>query len=94
MIISAAVKILLKKENREVTILCHRHGDAYRILKDLGFNPSDFETVKKRGSCCAKIGKHTVIDMKTGEQKERLVWEIDKEIPIFTQDRNYIEKFV
>ena len=37
MIISAAVKILLKKENREVIIPCHRHGDAYRILKDLGF---------------------------------------------------------
>ena len=47
MIISAAVKILLKKENREVTIPCHRHGDAYRILKDLGFHPSDFETVKQ-----------------------------------------------
>lgn len=47
MIISAAVKILLKKENREVIIPCHRHGDAYRILKDLGFHPSDFETVKQ-----------------------------------------------
>ena len=47
MIISAAVKILLKKENREIIIPCHRHGDAYRILKDLGFHPSDFETVKQ-----------------------------------------------
>ena len=47
MIISAAVKILLKKENREVTMPCHRHGDAYKILKDLGFQPSDFETVKQ-----------------------------------------------
>ena len=47
MIISAAVKILLKKENREVIIPCHRHGDVYKILKDLGFQPSDFETVKQ-----------------------------------------------
>lgn len=47
MIISAAVKILLKKENREIIIPCHRHGDAYKILKDLGFQPSDFETVKQ-----------------------------------------------
>ena len=47
MIISAAVKILLKNENREVIIPCHRHGDAYKILKDLGFHPSDFETVKQ-----------------------------------------------
>lgn len=47
MIISSAVKILLKKENREVIIPCHRHGDAYLILKDLGFQPSDFNTVKQ-----------------------------------------------
>lgn len=47
MIISAAVKILLKKENREVIIPCHRHGDAYKILKDLGFQPSDFKTIKQ-----------------------------------------------
>lgn len=47
MIISSAVKILLKKENREVVIPCHRHGDAYKILKDLGFQPSDFTTVKQ-----------------------------------------------
>ena len=47
MIISAAVKILLKKENREVVIPCHRHGDTYKILKDLGFQPSDFSTVKQ-----------------------------------------------
>lgn len=47
MIISAAVKILLKKENREVVIPCHRHGDAYKILKDLGFQPSDFKTIKQ-----------------------------------------------
>jgi hypothetical protein len=32
--------------------------------------------------------------MKTGEQVERRDWEIDEEIPIFTQDRNYIDKWV
>ena len=47
MITAAAVKILLKKENREVVIPCHRHGDAYKILKDLGFQLSDFETIKQ-----------------------------------------------
>ncbi len=47
MITAAAVKILLKKENREVIIPCHRHGDAYKILKDLGFQSSDFKTVKQ-----------------------------------------------
>ncbi len=64
------------------------------LWQEKNINWNDFETVKKRGSCCTKTGKHTVVDMKTGEQKERLIWEIDKEIPIFTQDRNYIERFV
>ena len=64
------------------------------LWQEKNINWNDFETVKKRGSCCTKTGKHTVIDIQTGEQKERLVWEIDKDIPIFTQDRNYIERFV
>ena len=64
------------------------------LWQEKNINWNDFETVKKRGSCCTKTGKRTVVDMKTGEQKDRLVWEIDKEIPIFTQDRNYIERLV
>lgn len=64
------------------------------LWQEKNINWNDFETVKKRGSCCTKTGKHTVVDMKTGEQKDRLVWEIDKDIPIFTQDREYIERFV
>ena len=64
------------------------------LWQEKNINWNDFETVKKRGSCCTKTGKHTVIDIQTGEQKDRLVWEIDKGIPIFTQDRNYIERFV
>lgn len=64
------------------------------LMTKKGINWNDFPTVQKRGSCCTKTGIHTVVDMKTGEQKERLVWEIDKEIPIFTQDRNYVERFI
>lgn len=64
------------------------------LMAQKNINWNDFDTVKKRGSCCAKTGKHTIIDIQTGEQKERLIWEIDKNIPIFTQERNYIERFV
>ena len=64
------------------------------LWQEKNINWNDFETVKKRGSCCTKTGKHTVVDMKTGEQKDRLVWEIDKDIPIFTQDREYIERWI
>lgn len=64
------------------------------LWQEKNINWNDFEIVKKRGSCCTKTGKHTVVDMKTGEQKDRLVWEIDEDIPIFTQDREYIERWV
>lgn len=64
------------------------------LWQEKNINWNDFETVKKRGSCCAKTGKHTAVNTQTGEQVERLIWEIDTEIPIFTQDRNYIERFV
>ena len=71
---------------------CDKIQDMLMTQKDINWN--DFDTVKKRGSCCTKTGKHTIVDIQTGEQKERLIWEIDKNIPIFTQDRNYIERFV
>lgn len=64
------------------------------LWQEKNINWNDFEIVKKRGSCCTKTGIHTVVNTQTGEQVERLVWEIDTEIPIFTQDRNYIERFV
>ena len=64
------------------------------LMLDKGINWNDFPTVQKRGSCCTKTGIHTVVNTKTGEQKERLTWEIDTEIPVFTQDRNYVERFV
>ena len=40
------------------------------LWQEKNINWNDFETVKKRGSCCTKTGKHTVVDMKTGEQKD------------------------
>jgi tRNA(His) 5'-end guanylyltransferase len=71
---------------------CDKIQDMLMLEKNINWN--DFPTVQKRGFCCAKTGKHTVINIQTGEQKERLVWEIDKNIPIFSQDRDYIERLV
>lgn len=46
-------------------------------------NWNDFPVACKRGSCCIK----KEIDRKTR-------WIIDIDIPIFTQDRSYIEKLI
>ena len=49
------------------------------LMTKRGLNFNDERTDFKRGSCCYKV------DTK---------WTVDKEIPIFTQDRNFIEQFV
>jgi tRNA(His) 5'-end guanylyltransferase len=63
-------------------------NDIQEILwqeKQINFN--DFETYKKRGVC---IVKESYIK---GES-ERTRWIVDKDIPIFTQDREYVEKYL
>ena len=47
------------------------------LMTQKGINFNDMPTEFKRGVCCVKDGG----------------WVIDKEIPIFTQDRDYVEKY-
>ena len=49
------------------------------LMINKSINFNDERTDFKRGSCCYKDG---------------IKWTIDREIPIFTQDRNFIERFV
>lgn len=69
--------------------------DMLMTQKNINFN--DMPTEFKRGVCCRKVDackpkipgdKDSGIDLST----KRQVWYIDKEIPIFTQDRDYISK--
>ena len=45
MIISSAIKIKLKNSDEKVIIHCHRHHYGYFMLKQLGFQPEDYERV-------------------------------------------------
>jgi hypothetical protein len=45
MITHAAVIIVDKRRNKECVIPCHRHCDAFYILKILGFKRSDYDIV-------------------------------------------------
>lgn len=60
---------------------CTQIQDMLMIEKGIDWN--DIPTHLQRGSCCIKqqIGEHSS-------------WVIDTEIPIFTQDREYIERLV
>ena len=64
--------------------------------KEINWN--DFPTESKRGSCCIKQHVQTSMDdpRSPGQQiiVERKRWVVDHEIPIFTQDREYIEKLL
>lgn len=50
------------------------------LMTEKGINFNNMPTEFKRGSCCIKDGSEM-----------RKKWMIDKEIPIFTKDREYIE---
>jgi tRNA(His) guanylyltransferase len=50
------------------------------LFSEKGINWNDLSTTQKRGSCCIKSEDGT--------------WVLDEDIPIFTQDRDYIEKLV
>ena len=39
----AAVKIFDKKQEKEIIIPCHRHCDAFRILKEFGYYRRDYD---------------------------------------------------
>ena len=70
------------------------HGKNCSVLQDMlmlekGINWNDCSTVQKRGSCIIKVAA-PIDDNGTIRYK----WACDEEIPIFTQDRDYIDKLV
>lgn len=56
-----------------------------KIYEEHGVNWNELETQYKRGSCCIKSA--TAIP-------DRMKWVIDNEIPIFTENRDYIENLL
>lgn len=77
-------------------------GKNCNIIQDMlheqkGINWNDYPTVYKRGSCIIKVYDVIIQYDEVGNicgYTERTKWIADKEIPIFTQDRNYINKYV
>lgn len=58
-----------------------------RLFSEKGINWNDLPVWQKRGVCIVKQTYE-----KEGATRHR--WEVDKETPIFTKDREYIEKFL
>jgi tRNA(His) guanylyltransferase len=58
-----------------------------KLFLERGINWDKFPTWKKRGACIIKKEY-----LKEGAVRKR--WETDMEIPLFSKDKNYIERFV
>ena len=74
---------------------CNNIQDMLMLQKSINWN--DYSTTLKRGSCCIKaddsLAEYDEVGNICGYIK-RSKWVIDNEIPIFTQDRNYVEKLI
>lgn len=73
------------------------HGKNCSNIQDMlmlekGINWNDYPTHLKRGSCCVK--KPFKINEGTEQEAIRNKWVIDTEIPIFTQDKDYVNKLI
>lgn len=73
------------------------HGKNCSDIQDMlmlekGINWNDYPTHLKRGTCCIK--KPFKINEGTEQEAVRNKWVIDTEIPIFTQDKDYINKLI
>ena len=64
---------------------CNKLQDKLFLERSINWN--DLSTEKKRGTCCIKT-------YYTKDGQERSKWVIDYNIPIFSQDRNYIESLI
>ena len=58
------------------------------LMEEYGVNWNNIKTVYKRGCCYIKQ------DTEISECVMRKKWVVDTEIPIFSQDREYIEKYI
>lgn len=78
------------------------HGQSYNNIQDMlmtqkGINWNDYATTLKRGSCCIKVDDGLTKYDEVGNICDYIPsskWVIDNEIPIFTQDRSYIDKLI
>jgi len=75
-------KECFKKNNAALQEMCFQKGK----------NWNDLPTALKRGRCVVKESYE--VTTPTGEASQRSRWVVDSEIPIFSENRDYIEKYL
>ena len=72
---------------------CNKIQDM--LWKERNINWNDFPTDCKRGSCCIKTRVTEAVSVLNGDatvEVSRSRWVVDREPPVFTQDREYVER--
>lgn len=78
------------------------HGKSCNKIQDMlwkerNINWNDFPTDCKRGSCCIKTRVTEAVSVLNGDatvEVSRSRWVVDREPPVFTQDREYVERWL
>lgn len=78
------------------------HGKTCNEIQELlfqkGINWNDYPTDCKRGSACYRVKRTVVMEDPRNPGREitveRNAWEVDREIPIFTQSRDFVERWL
>ena len=79
------------------------HGKSCNMIQEMlwsehNINWNDFPTDCKRVAACYRVERTVEMDnpQNSGETitVQRRQWEIDREIPVFTQDRDFVERFL
>lgn len=60
------------------------------LFSEKGINFNNLPTPQKRGVCVTRV----IYTLDNEEKTQRSKWDVDKDIPIFTKDRDYINKLV
>lgn len=74
------------------------HGKSCNMIQEMlwserGINWNDLPTERKRGTCCYRVPVTELVEIPGKESitVTRNKWQIDKNIPVFSQDRDFVE---
>jgi Uncharacterized conserved protein len=83
---------MVGRANFTAKMLNHKSGNDIQdmLFMEKGINWSELPAYKKRGACIAK----ETYTLDNPQKTKRNRWSVDENTPIFTKDRDYIEKFL
>ena len=90
-----SIQMLSRKYYSQKQLHKKKISDMNEMIFQKGDNWNDLSTYLKRGRCIIPIKQKIYVENEHFKGNvERNIWEIDKHIPIFSKNRDYIEKYL